>query len=242
VLQCQFEFHTFAWADVSEDAKSFIKRLIILDLQKRYTAEEALNDPWTKQPLSKIAPMLMANSYVERLREFRRSSSLMQASMFIVASQQDPVMVDQWKQKFRELDRDGNGYLSVSEVQSAVENSDSVHRDELISLAHIYGDGADPIDIQEFLAATLDRTSFQADRACWNAFKSLDLDGNGTISVEELKVALTSETARQGLGVTAEELIREFDSNGDGVIDWQEFHDMMRRPTHRKISGLASSR
>jgi len=212
-----------------------------LDLQKRYTAEEALNDPWTKQTLSKIAPMLLADSYVQRLREFRRSSNLMQASMFIVASQQDPVAVDQLKQKFRELDRDGNGYLCIAEVNNAIDRLDTVYRDELLSLADMYGNGADTINIQEFLAAMLDRTSFQADRACWDAFKSLDLDGNGTISVEELKVALTSETATQGLGVSAEDMIHEVDSNDDGVIDWQEFHAMMRRPIHRKISALSPS-
>jgi serine/threonine protein kinase len=35
-----------AWANVSKQAKDFIKRLLIVDPNGRYSAEDALNDPW----------------------------------------------------------------------------------------------------------------------------------------------------------------------------------------------------
>ncbi|KAJ7244383.1 kinase-like domain-containing protein [Mycena haematopus] len=45
-LEAKIEFHTKYWKNVSEEAKSFIKRLLSLDPTERPTAEAALNDPW----------------------------------------------------------------------------------------------------------------------------------------------------------------------------------------------------
>ena len=57
-----------------------------------------------------------------------------------------------------------------------------------------------------------------------NAFNTFDTDGSGTLSKDEIKAILT----RPGTGSTmsdedAEAFIGMFDSNGDGVLNLQEF-------------------
>jgi calcium-dependent protein kinase len=60
-----------------------------------------------------------------------------------------------------------------------------------------------------------------------SAFQAFDSDGSGTISLGEIKMMLG-----QAKGLDEEvfqQMIREADTNGDGVIDKREFVSMMTR-------------
>ncbi|CDS08840.1 hypothetical protein LRAMOSA10201 [Lichtheimia ramosa] len=46
ITHARYEFHDRYWRTVSQDAKDFIRRLLILDPAKRLTAKEALEDKW----------------------------------------------------------------------------------------------------------------------------------------------------------------------------------------------------
>ena len=48
-----FDFPDPEWTDVSEEAKDFIKKILIVDPTKRMTAEEALQHPWLTQGTKK---------------------------------------------------------------------------------------------------------------------------------------------------------------------------------------------
>lgn len=59
------------------------------------------------------------------------------------------------------------------------------------------------------------------------AFKIYDLDGSGSISVDEIKKVL-------GVGktISAEiwaEVVNEVDLNGDGEVSYEEFREMMMK-------------
>jgi hypothetical protein len=58
------------------------------------------------------------------------------------------------------------------------------------------------------------------------AFREYDLDGSGSIDEKELALAFKS----MGQGVSQEkiqQIIKEVDSNGNGVIEWEEFLQIM---------------
>ena len=64
-------------------------------------------------------------------------------------------------------------------------------------------------------------------------FSKIDKDGNGFISLDELIAYIPPNTNRRSL--TAEEvesqariMLREADTNKDGQISKEEFHDLMR--------------
>merc|ERR1711924_541190 len=82
------------------------------------------------------------------------------------------------------------------------------------------------IDYTEFLAGTVDkRVALQNDK-CWSAFNAFDRDNSGKISREEISQVLGTENVQHAFGYSAEQiqkLMEEFDKDGDGEIDFNEF-------------------
>jgi len=48
ILKGQFEFNAPYWDNISNDAKDFIRKLLMVDPVKRMSAEQTLNHPWLK--------------------------------------------------------------------------------------------------------------------------------------------------------------------------------------------------
>jgi calcium/calmodulin-dependent protein kinase I len=49
ILRVDYSFSGSEWDDVSEEAKDFISKLLVLDPKKRLTTEQCLNHPWLKK-------------------------------------------------------------------------------------------------------------------------------------------------------------------------------------------------
>lgn len=70
------------WSSISDEAKDFVKKLLIKNPKKRMTAQEGLNHPWFKGrfDFGKLDPKV-----IESLRSFRGNTSLQkQALSFLV--------------------------------------------------------------------------------------------------------------------------------------------------------------
>ena len=100
----------------------------------------------------------------------------------------------------------------------------------LMSVADVDGDGL--IDYNEFVASTMHISKLEKEELLQKAFAQLDRDGSGSISVEELSIALK----QFGVFDDAAVLLATADKNGAGTIDYLEFCAMMRE----KNGGLQS--
>lgn len=49
ILSANFDFPSPEWDQVSDEAKAFVKHLLVLDPAQRYGADEALEDPWIEK-------------------------------------------------------------------------------------------------------------------------------------------------------------------------------------------------
>ncbi|KAM4758886.1 calcium/calmodulin-dependent protein kinase type IV-like isoform 2-T2 [Cyanocitta cristata] len=83
ILTCDYEFVSPWWDEVSPNAKDLVRKLIVLDPQKRLTVYQALEHPWVTGKAAKFAHM---DSTQKKLQEFNARRKLKAAMKAVVAS------------------------------------------------------------------------------------------------------------------------------------------------------------
>ncbi|XP_053821972.1 calcium/calmodulin-dependent protein kinase type IV-like isoform X3 [Vidua chalybeata] len=83
ILTCDYEFVSPWWDEVSPNAKDLVRKLMVLDPQKRLTVQQALEHPWVTGKAAKLAHM---DSTQRKLQEFNARRKLKAAMKAVVAS------------------------------------------------------------------------------------------------------------------------------------------------------------
>lgn len=135
--------------------------------------------------------------------------------------------LDELKRVFDKFDRNKDGKISQEEYKAILRalGKGSTNRDvqKIFEIADMDGDGF--IDFKEFVEVQkkgggVKTTDIQS------AFRTFDLDGDGKISVNEVYELLNRLGERCSLK-DCRKMVRAVDSSEDGVIDMDEFMNMM---------------
>jgi Ca2+-binding EF-hand superfamily protein len=87
-------------------------------------------------------------------------------------------------------------------------------------------DNSGYIDYNEYIAATTSKQKMFSRRNLEQAFKLFDQDGNGKISSKEIMQILGDDHVTLNI---CKDIIREVDSDGNGIIDLAEFKEMLAK-------------
>ncbi|KAK6146298.1 hypothetical protein DH2020_020167 [Rehmannia glutinosa] len=146
-----------------------------------------------------------------------------------VSRRMDP---NELKRVFQMFDRNGDGRITKKELNDSLENMGIFIPDkeltQMIDKIDMNGDGC--VDIDEFGALyqnIMDERDVEEDMR--EAFNVFDQNGDGFITVDELKSVLASLGLKQGRAAEdCKKMIMRVDADGDGMVDFSEFKQMMR--------------
>ncbi|KAG0520559.1 hypothetical protein BDA96_08G084800 [Sorghum bicolor] len=143
---------------------------------------------------------------------------------------------------FQMFDKNGDGQITKKELGESLKNLGIFIADEELDATmdkiDVNGDGC--VDVEEFgrlyrsivedgPVADADGDKHDEDEDMREAFNVFDQNGDGYITVDELRSVLASLGLKQGR--TAEDcrkMISKVDADGDGRVDFTEFKQMMR--------------
>ncbi|XP_051633114.1 calcium-binding protein 2 isoform X1 [Manacus candei] len=144
-----------------------------------------------------------------------------------------PEEIEELKHAFQEFDKDHDGYISYKDLGECMRTMGYMPTEmELIELSQqITGGKVDFDDFVELmgpkmLAETADMIGIKELR---DAFREFDTNGDGQISMAELREAMRKLLGQQLNYREVDEILKDVDLNGDGLVNFEEFVRMMSR-------------
>mmetsp|Transcript_10980 Transcript_10980/g.21858 ORF Transcript_10980/g.21858 Transcript_10980/m.21858 type:complete len:571 (-) Transcript_10980:69-1781(-) len=218
---------------VSDHAKDFIRKLLMMDPKKRLTAAQAQDHPWMHDFDHPTTPL--SADIAESLREFHKFSAMKRLVCEVLAYTLIPEQIHNLREEFAKIDKDNTGEFTVEQFRDALAASNHVSSDEAdqifddMDLEH---DGK--IHWHEFIAATLSKCEYD-ERNLKLAFDRLDFDHQGYITYDNLLDIVGSDSTEEDVRA----MFDEVDYKHEGKIYFPEFVQIMKQ--NNSESGAPSS-
>lgn len=225
-----FDFPSREWAKVSHHAKDLVTQCLTMEPRKRISAEKCLSHPWiirTNDTSAAVSPDL-ASHVLNNLSNFNKASKFKKKAIHIMVTscnlstaQRSIKQLQEIRNVFKAIDTNGDGILTLTEMSEALTGKDNLKSSEFLKIfSGLDVDGNQSIEWSEFLAAAMETQKAEHERAMWHSFRQFDKNNDGVIDVKELKLVMADDIKDSA---EAEQLVAEYDKDGDGQISFQEF-------------------
>ena len=216
----------------SSEVQDLVKNLLKIDVQKRFSAVEALKHPWFKKF---NANYLYSNldddtikTYLNRLRHYQINSKFQQMVwLFIVHNLQENQETKEILKIFRLFNENDDGKLSKEELYKGLikyfdKNDIDKEIDDIILLLDTSNLGY--ITFEGFLSGCVNKMKILSEEHLIYAFNFFDKNKKGRITFEGIKGYFVNDKTTEN---AFKSIYNEIDTNRDGEIDFSEFKNMM---------------
>ena len=242
ICKGEYSFEGVQWKKVSSKAKDLISKLLVVDADNRYDADQALSHPWFKQA---VTPRISSETRLEvmsNLKAFTKSRRFRKEALNVLVSYLNDSEIKQLREAFRSYDVTLTGDITIKDLQITLKKLGSPCSIEEIQklIDDVKIDHSDTIKYSEFIAAAMNAKAFLTKEKLWIAFKHFDTDDSNYITPHNIKTAMI----KYGKEVTDEEalqLIQDGDYTKDGKISFAEFCTMMLEDHDGQIVTSSSS-
>lgn len=224
ILENNINYSESTWENISEDAKDFIQKLLCNE-SSRLTASQALEHPWILNCEQQSPGKEEYTTALQKLKSFQRQNKLKEATKAFIISQCTTLKeIKEIRSVFQKIDKNSDGKISKSElIENYSKYFGNIKNDEEICkiIEEVEGKNCEEISYFNFLNVCLNDSVMMNLRNLKYAFNQFDLDGNGKLSIDEIRTILNSDLKYDE--ETLLQIMREADKNGDGEIDFEEF-------------------
>ncbi|KAK8663979.1 hypothetical protein V6N13_083784 [Hibiscus sabdariffa] len=229
VLRNKPDFRRKPWPTISDSAKDFVKKLLVKEPPARLTAAQALSHPWVREG-GDASDIPIDISVLSNMRQFVKYSRLKQFALRALASTLNEEEIADLRDQFDAIDEDKNGAISLEEMRQALAKDIpwKIKDSRVLEILQAMDSNTDGlVDFAEFVAATLHVNQMEEhDSEKWQtrsqaAFEKFDVDRNGFITAEELRM-------HTGLRGSIHPLLEEADIDKDGKISLEEFRRLLK--------------
>eukprot|EP00358_Blepharisma_japonicum_P003847 CAMPEP_0202951866 /NCGR_PEP_ID=MMETSP1395-20130829/34181_1 /ASSEMBLY_ACC=CAM_ASM_000871 /TAXON_ID=5961 /ORGANISM="Blepharisma japonicum, Strain Stock R1072" /LENGTH=231 /DNA_ID=CAMNT_0049660259 /DNA_START=701 /DNA_END=1393 /DNA_ORIENTATION=+ len=174
----------------SDEAKDLITKMLQKDPKKRITAEEALNHPWIENRANnKLPDNIVVSGTLDRLSKFNVKSKIEQSILNFISYQITSGKEEhELSELFRKFDNNGDGRISKSELMKAYKKKKLGSKEEINSIMeNCDKNNSGFIEYQEFVAGVSQWNKKIQEKQLREVFALCDGNGDGLLSLEELK-------------------------------------------------------
>ncbi|XP_031717726.1 calcium-binding protein 5b isoform X1 [Anarrhichthys ocellatus] len=160
--------------------------------------------------------------------------SIKQACIFLRGGTKRPTRaltndeIEELREAFLEFDKDKDGFITCKDLGNLMRTMGYMPTEmELIELSQNInmnlGGRVDFDDFVELMTPKLlaETAGMIGLKELKDAFREFDLDGDGSITSEELKRAMTKLLGEQTSKKEIDAVVKEVDNNGDGTVDFE---------------------
>lgn len=228
IMRCDYTFKKEYWEPISDDAKDFIDRLLVLDPKVRYNAEKAQQHGWMCKEFKIEDRCGLSGSMIGRtntaMHQYKNNLGLKKLALNVIAHKSSTAEVINLRKAFGRFDTSNDGVISSEEFKIGLKEN-CTYNDE--SIREMF----DAIDVNqtgdimytEFIAATLEAQGQVDEDRVAEAFDRLDIDNTGSISKENIMEWLAgTDTTMEDV----EEMIAkaDVDNCGEGTYQYHRIY------------------
>ena len=232
IINDEIDYSNPNMKSLSPEAIDLLQKILVKNPEKRLSASEALEHIWIKKyaPHTKVSRVFSRKIY-NNLKNFREKSQFSTAVVTFVANyMMNDDELKSLKKLFFELDEKGKGVITKEDLFRGMDEcfDHKITKEEVEQIfSNIDYDNNGTISFDEFLKAAIDKKKLLTEEKLKAAFALFDMNGDGDIEAKELQEVMGENNDIQG-DVWAK-MIAEVDLDGNGVIDFEEFKDMMKK-------------
>lgn len=199
------------------------------------------------QGLDAFTHKALSARHLENMNEFGAANPLKKIALNIIAQRLPESETKELRDIFDSMDLDKNGVVTYKELKMALEDMDpgktwrastAYPTDPKALMNLLDTNGSMKLDFTEFVAASISKSQYSNESLLLAAFKAIDSDGSGEISIQELTNVLVEDEEAESSGNADShkprenaqwiwDVLAEADADGSGEVDFAEFKELI---------------